>query len=57
MAIWKKPYYNKTISIPMSKENNIAVQVNTKKLQIATFAAGCFWGFSNNKEFHTKAKP
>jgi peptide-methionine (S)-S-oxide reductase len=28
----------------MSKENNNTVQVNTKKLQLATFAAGCFWG-------------
>jgi peptide-methionine (S)-S-oxide reductase len=29
----------------MSKEdNNITVQVNTRKLQLATFAAGCFWG-------------
>jgi peptide-methionine (S)-S-oxide reductase len=26
----------------MSEENT--VQVNTKKLQLATFAAGCFWG-------------
>jgi peptide-methionine (S)-S-oxide reductase len=26
----------------MSEEN--IVQVNTKKLQLATFAAGCFWG-------------
>src|SRR5919197_2694555 len=26
----------------MSREN--IVQVNTKKLQLATFAAGCFWG-------------
>ncbi len=26
----------------MSEED--AVQVNTKKLQLATFAAGCFWG-------------
>jgi peptide-methionine (S)-S-oxide reductase len=31
--------------IPMSEENNNStVQINTKKLQIATFAAGCFWG-------------
>jgi peptide-methionine (S)-S-oxide reductase len=30
----------------MSKEksNNNTVQLNTKKLQLATFAAGCFWG-------------
>ena len=28
----------------MSEENNITVQVKTKKLQLATFAAGCFWG-------------
>jgi peptide-methionine (S)-S-oxide reductase len=28
----------------MNKENNNTVQVNTKKLQLATFAAGCFWG-------------
>jgi Co/Zn/Cd efflux system component len=28
----------------MSEENNIIVQVNTTKLQLATFAAGCFWG-------------
>ena len=30
----------------MSEENNNnnTVQVNTKKLQLATFAAGCFWG-------------
>jgi len=28
----------------MNKENNSTVQVNTKKLQLATFAAGCFWG-------------
>lgn len=28
----------------MDKENNNTVQVNTKKLQLATFAAGCFWG-------------
>ena len=26
----------------MSEEDT--VQVNTKKLQLATFAAGCFWG-------------
>ena len=28
----------------MNQESNNAVQVNTKKLQLATFAAGCFWG-------------
>jgi peptide-methionine (S)-S-oxide reductase len=28
----------------MNKENNNTIQVNTKKLQLATFAAGCFWG-------------
>jgi peptide-methionine (S)-S-oxide reductase len=28
----------------MSEESNSTVQVNTKKLQLATFAAGCFWG-------------
>jgi peptide-methionine (S)-S-oxide reductase len=30
----------------MSEENNNSstVQLNTKKLQLATFAAGCFWG-------------
>ena len=28
----------------MNKENNNTVQVNAKKLQLATFAAGCFWG-------------
>ncbi|HET7390739.1 MAG TPA: peptide-methionine (S)-S-oxide reductase MsrA [Nitrososphaeraceae archaeon] len=28
----------------MSEKNNNTVQVNTKKLQLATFAAGCFWG-------------
>ena len=28
----------------MSEENNRTVQVTTKKLQLATFAAGCFWG-------------
>jgi peptide-methionine (S)-S-oxide reductase len=28
----------------MNKEDNNTVQVNTKKLQLATFAAGCFWG-------------
>jgi peptide-methionine (S)-S-oxide reductase len=28
----------------MNNENNNTVQVNTKKLQLATFAAGCFWG-------------
>jgi peptide-methionine (S)-S-oxide reductase len=28
----------------MSEENNNTVQLNTKKLQLATFAAGCFWG-------------
>lgn len=28
----------------MSEKNNNIVQVNTKKLQLATFAAGCFWG-------------
>ena len=28
----------------MSEENNITVHVKTKKLQLATFAAGCFWG-------------
>jgi peptide-methionine (S)-S-oxide reductase len=28
----------------MNKENNDTVQVNTKTLQLATFAAGCFWG-------------
>jgi peptide-methionine (S)-S-oxide reductase len=30
----------------MSEENNSSstVQLNTKKLQLATFAAGCFWG-------------
>jgi len=28
----------------MSEENNIIVQVNTIKLQLTTFAAGCFWG-------------
>jgi peptide-methionine (S)-S-oxide reductase len=30
----------------MSEENNSSstVQLNTKKLQVATFAAGCFWG-------------
>src|SRR5919202_1665681 len=28
----------------MSEENNSTVQLNTKKLQLATFAAGCFWG-------------
>jgi peptide-methionine (S)-S-oxide reductase len=26
----------------MSEEK--IIQVNTKKLQLATFAAGCFWG-------------
>ena len=38
VAIWKKAYYNRTI-ICCS-----VIQVNTKKLQLATFAAGCFWG-------------
>ena len=28
----------------MNKENNDTIQVNTKTLQLATFAAGCFWG-------------
>lgn len=28
----------------MNQESNNAVQVNTKKLHLATFAAGCFWG-------------
>ena len=28
----------------MSEENNSTVQLDTKKLQLATFAAGCFWG-------------
>src|ERR671932_1224692 len=28
----------------MNNENNNIIQVNTKKLQLATFAAGCFWG-------------
>jgi peptide-methionine (S)-S-oxide reductase len=28
----------------MNNENDNTVQVNTKKLQLATFAAGCFWG-------------
>jgi peptide-methionine (S)-S-oxide reductase len=28
----------------MSEKNSNTVQVNTKKLQPATFAAGCFWG-------------
>ena len=28
----------------MNKEDNNTVQVNTKKLRLATFAAGCFWG-------------
>jgi peptide-methionine (S)-S-oxide reductase len=28
----------------MSEENNNTVEISTKKLQIATFAAGCFWG-------------
>jgi peptide-methionine (S)-S-oxide reductase len=26
------------------ENNNRTVQLNTKKLQLATFAAGCFWG-------------
>ena len=28
----------------MSEESNNTVEINTKKLQLATFAAGCFWG-------------
>jgi peptide-methionine (S)-S-oxide reductase len=28
----------------MSEESNNTVEINIKKLQLATFAAGCFWG-------------
>ena len=43
-VIWKKAYYNTAniMYITMSEEKTI--QADTKKLQVATFAAGCFWG-------------
>jgi peptide-methionine (S)-S-oxide reductase len=41
VAIWKKAYYNRTIICLYERGKHCS---STKKLQLATFAAGCFWG-------------
>ena len=43
MKFGKKDITVEPIYVNMSEEK-IIVQANTKKLQLATFAAGCFWG-------------
>jgi peptide-methionine (S)-S-oxide reductase len=41
VAMWKKTYYYRTIICCYELGKHYS---NTKKLQLATFAAGCFWG-------------